>query len=131
MFLFWLVLVSRDWLMRSGEAKCLTNLSIRISFCFLRVAVRRAEVSKASNHGDGPRLVNLCKMVTCVLQRNSRIGWFLKRPGLDGTVFNPHFAVKVLHFVRTDFLALCSVVSCSIHLKRLLIAPEHPFSLRS
>ena len=30
----WLVLGSRHWLMRSGEAKCLTNLSIRISFAF-------------------------------------------------------------------------------------------------
>ena len=86
--------------------------------CFLRVAVRRAEVSKASNHRDGPRLVNVHRMATCVLWRNSQIGWFFfffEKKILDWMVpFSNHDSqFKHSFFVMAYFLAFCIEVTCS------------------
>ena len=39
---------------------------------------------------------------------------FEKLTGFDGTVFNPHFAIKVPNFVMTGFLAFCNEVACSV-----------------
>ena len=61
--------------------------------CFLRVTMRRAEVSKASNHRDGPRLHCVQDGNLCLVQELS-IGWFYERRGLDRAVFDPHFAIK-------------------------------------
>ena len=80
--------------MRIGEARCLMNLMMKISFA------SSALLSDVLRYrGDWPRVAIVLWMATRILKRNSQVCWFAGWLGLDCPCFTPYFTVQVLNSV--------------------------------